>query len=371
MKKKEYLNNLGEIPERLAPTSETLKTLYIKSGNKCAFPNCNNPLYKNESLISQVCHIEDAKPGGRFNPDKSNEENRKEENLIIMCYEHHVETNNVAKYPVDKLQEMKSVHEEQVLKSQKTDEKDINLIDALIHEHKKTQAQLSRLMDGTISAEELEEKLIEFKRFFQEELVKSDKEISAPSKSEFIETTIEHKQSRINMTIESGQTFLGDHGKLAIGKYEGLKLGIIGFDLLGFTVRNSKYNPNIRNKIINAIGKLFSSTLSTSYRYRSLGDTYILFVPVKNETDLEDVAKKIHIVLNSYDWGEFNGELMLSTISSYIIMDSNENIVEYLRLIFKSLLAQKADGIVFAKADIEIESAEELFTLVSYKKLKN
>lgn len=107
-------NDFGEAPERLAPTSKTLQTLFIKSGNQCAYPGCNQPMHRNDNLIGQVCHIEDALPGGRWNKFRSNEENRREENLMLMCYEHHVETNDVEAYSVDSLKEMKESHEENI-----------------------------------------------------------------------------------------------------------------------------------------------------------------------------------------------------------------------------------------------------------------
>jgi len=115
-----YRNNLGEIPKRLNPTEETLKILYLKSGNECAYPDCENSMYKKETLIGQVCHIEDAKPGGRYNPNKSNEENRIESNLMLMCYEHHVLTNDPGEYPVQLLQKMKSKHELDIVESKRS-----------------------------------------------------------------------------------------------------------------------------------------------------------------------------------------------------------------------------------------------------------
>lgn len=67
-----------------------------------------------DQLIGQVCHIEDAMPGGRWNPDRTNEDNRREANLMLMCYEHHVTTDDVDKYPTEKLVEMKRTHEQSI-----------------------------------------------------------------------------------------------------------------------------------------------------------------------------------------------------------------------------------------------------------------
>jgi len=114
-----YKNNHGEIPKRLDPTANTIKDLFLKSGNECAYPNCNNNMYDG-NYIGQICHIEDAMPGDRYNPDKTNEQNREETNLMLMCYEHHVETNDIEKYPVIGLKEMKFEHEQSILNRKKS-----------------------------------------------------------------------------------------------------------------------------------------------------------------------------------------------------------------------------------------------------------
>ncbi len=105
---------MNEKVKRLAPTQEVLRELFLKSGNRCAFPGCHN-LMMNErgDFIGQICHIEAAEEGGeRFNPNMTNEERRSFDNLMLMCYEHHIVTNNVAEYPVSKLKKMKKDHED-------------------------------------------------------------------------------------------------------------------------------------------------------------------------------------------------------------------------------------------------------------------
>jgi len=60
-----------------------------------------------------VCHIEAAMPGGeRFNINKTNEERRAFDNSMLMCHEHHVITDDVEKYTVKLLKEMKRNQEE-------------------------------------------------------------------------------------------------------------------------------------------------------------------------------------------------------------------------------------------------------------------
>lgn len=99
--------------KRLAPKQEVLRELYIKSGNECAYPGCHNALVdENGNFVGEVCHIEAAMPGGeRFNPNMTNEDRRSFGNLMLMCHHHHVVTDDVEKYTVEKLKEMKRNHE--------------------------------------------------------------------------------------------------------------------------------------------------------------------------------------------------------------------------------------------------------------------
>jgi hypothetical protein len=97
----------------LAPSPETLRQLYLLSGNECAFPDCHEPVINlNGEYIAQICHIEGANPGGeRFNPAITNEQRRAASNLMLMCYRHHVETDDVISYPVERLRGIKAAHE--------------------------------------------------------------------------------------------------------------------------------------------------------------------------------------------------------------------------------------------------------------------
>lgn len=99
--------------KRLAPKQEVLRELYIKSGNECAYPGCHNVLVdENGNFVGEVCHIEAAMPGGeRFNPNMTNEDRRSFGNLMLMCHHHHVVTDDVCIYTVEKLKEMKRNHE--------------------------------------------------------------------------------------------------------------------------------------------------------------------------------------------------------------------------------------------------------------------
>ncbi len=98
---------------RKEPVKEVLRALFARSGNQCAFPGCTQSLISsNNKFIAQLCHIEAASPGGeRYNPNQTDEERRAYENLVLMCYPHHIETNDVESYPVDTLKNMKNSHE--------------------------------------------------------------------------------------------------------------------------------------------------------------------------------------------------------------------------------------------------------------------
>jgi hypothetical protein len=104
---------------RFKPKTDVLRSLFARSGNQCAFPGCNHPIFNsNNQLIVQVCHIEAAEKGGeRFNPNSNDEYRRSYENLLILCYPHHIETNDVEEYPVERLKEMKNKHEQMFEKS--------------------------------------------------------------------------------------------------------------------------------------------------------------------------------------------------------------------------------------------------------------
>lgn len=98
---------------RLTPKRDVVRALFARSGNRCSFPGCTAHLVNERNLfVGQICHIEAAEPGGeRYNPQQTDDERRDYHNLILMCYPHHVETNNVETYTVDTLKQMKEHHE--------------------------------------------------------------------------------------------------------------------------------------------------------------------------------------------------------------------------------------------------------------------
>lgn len=123
---------------RLTPKTDVLRALFARSGNQCAFPGCTHILIDEDNqFIAQVCHIEAALTGGeRYNPNMSDEQRRSYENLVIFCYPHHIKTDDVNKYPVERLSQIKRDHEQQFLKSDfKIDETELYKISCEIEQY--------------------------------------------------------------------------------------------------------------------------------------------------------------------------------------------------------------------------------------------
>jgi len=98
---------------RLPIKTKTLKHLFALTGNRCAYPNCEHELFVEDVFVAQVCHIYPAnKKWPRFDPKRTDEENRDFSNLLVLCYKHHKIVDNVdSPYSVSALQEIKKAHE--------------------------------------------------------------------------------------------------------------------------------------------------------------------------------------------------------------------------------------------------------------------
>ncbi len=103
----------AEKAKRRQPLHDTLRRLFLSSGNVCAFPGCRELMIDLAGhFVGQLCHIDAAEAGGeRFNGAMTNEQRRAFENLMQICYAHLVITNDEKQYPVSKLKEMKANHE--------------------------------------------------------------------------------------------------------------------------------------------------------------------------------------------------------------------------------------------------------------------
>jgi hypothetical protein len=101
----------------------TIKRLYALSRNSCAFPGCGVTFLnaKDDTNFSNICHIEDANENlhksDRYNSKMTDDQRRDFKNLILLCPNHHIETNNTDTYTVEALREMKKNHETKTVQS--------------------------------------------------------------------------------------------------------------------------------------------------------------------------------------------------------------------------------------------------------------
>ncbi len=99
---------------RLQPRRKTVKELFAKCGNTCAYKNCKVKMVEDSGLVNaEICHIEAANEGGpRFNPKSNDEYRRSAENLLLLCANHHNRVDNSPQsYSVTFLKKLKQDHE--------------------------------------------------------------------------------------------------------------------------------------------------------------------------------------------------------------------------------------------------------------------
>jgi len=102
-------------------SKQTIKKLYVFSGNQCAFPDCHEKLVlENGTVVSEMCHIEGIAPKApRHNPMLTPEQTNDFLNLIVLCLKHHaIIDEEESSYTVDVLKKMKQDHENNFLKNQ-------------------------------------------------------------------------------------------------------------------------------------------------------------------------------------------------------------------------------------------------------------
>jgi len=95
----------------------TIKLLFGRSGNLCAFPGCLNPVIAPETeqsdaaVVGHICHIYAAADDGpRGRPGMTEEERDAAENLILLCGHHHqIVDKQYQDYPADKLKTWKAI----------------------------------------------------------------------------------------------------------------------------------------------------------------------------------------------------------------------------------------------------------------------
>lgn len=200
---------------RKKPVEKTIKRLFSRSGNHCAFSDCDQIIATDEGyLVGEICHIEAASKGGeRYNPEQSDEERASFENLIILCSVHHTITNDTVKYTVDVLRKIKADHEAKF--SKKSYEVPQNILVKAIAQYK---AAISRVENNT---EEILE-ILKSGRISvqprQEDLLPNIAEIlkKAEADNNGVKFSVSHLDSDGNVTIKLIPTPEADN--LNIGK---------------------------------------------------------------------------------------------------------------------------------------------------------
>ena len=100
--------------EHRLPTTATVKQMYA-TAFRCGHPKCRKLLYRMNdatgdlTLNSTVAHVHARRENApRWNASMSEDDNRSESNLILLCLEHSSEVDNVPdEYPAEQMQAWK------------------------------------------------------------------------------------------------------------------------------------------------------------------------------------------------------------------------------------------------------------------------
>jgi len=99
------------------PNESTLKKLFARCRNLCAFPNCTTRIVDPQwgTLTGRICHIKARSPKGpRYDQNQSEEERYSYDNLIVLCGVHHtIIDDQPGTFTTELLLEMKEMHERQ------------------------------------------------------------------------------------------------------------------------------------------------------------------------------------------------------------------------------------------------------------------
>lgn len=98
-------------------STNVYRSLLSRSGNVCAFPGCPNNLFSTDhKLEAQLCHIEPiGETEVRYNPNLTDEVVNGYDNLVFLCYRHHIQTNDDIVFTVSVMKKIKYDHEEKFI----------------------------------------------------------------------------------------------------------------------------------------------------------------------------------------------------------------------------------------------------------------
>lgn len=101
----------------MEPTRTTVKALFARCRNRCAFPECTAPIVEDSGTVTGIiCHIRARSVGGpRYDKTQTDEQRHAFENLILMCGRHSkVIDSEPRRYTVKLLTTFKRDHEQPV-----------------------------------------------------------------------------------------------------------------------------------------------------------------------------------------------------------------------------------------------------------------
>ncbi|HBG96642.1 MAG TPA: hypothetical protein DDY14_15260 [Chromatiaceae bacterium] len=98
----------------MAIKTTTIKRLYAKSSNQCAFPKCTAPIIVDGIVVGEICHIRARRKNGpRYDPELSASDRDGYDNLLLLCKTcHKLIDSDPGRYPPEALNGIKQQHEE-------------------------------------------------------------------------------------------------------------------------------------------------------------------------------------------------------------------------------------------------------------------
>jgi hypothetical protein len=90
-----------------------IKRLFLHAPNRCAFPDCRQPLINAEGIvIANMCHISGERPdAARYDANQTDAQRNGYENIILLCANHHKVVDSDARYhSVSRLLDWKCSH---------------------------------------------------------------------------------------------------------------------------------------------------------------------------------------------------------------------------------------------------------------------
>jgi len=141
---------------QMEPTRTTVKKVFARCRNRCAFPECSAPIVENNGTVTGlICHIRARSPGGpRYSAKLTEEQRHASENLILMCSRHSkVIDSEPRRYTVKILEGFKAAHEQ-------TSENELSVteghqVDLLINAYRDTYINATKVVIERLRAEKV------------------------------------------------------------------------------------------------------------------------------------------------------------------------------------------------------------------------